>query len=80
LTKVGNVFTFEDSTGIDETVFFPKLYHRYCHMLNASRPYILKGRVEENSGAITMTVNWIDFLDRNKQKTSHRNRDGPQDP
>ncbi|MBW2615835.1 MAG: DNA polymerase III subunit alpha [Deltaproteobacteria bacterium] len=54
--------SFEDQTGIYETVFFPEVYNRYCHMLNASRPYIMKGKVEENSGAITMTVNWIDFF------------------
>ncbi|HUU81672.1 MAG TPA: hypothetical protein VMW90_09505, partial [Acidobacteriota bacterium] len=49
--------------GIYETVFFPKVYNRFCHMLNAIRPYILKGRVEEDFGAITMTVDWIGFLD-----------------
>ena len=56
--------SFEDTTGLYETVFFPKVYHRFCHMLNNTRPYILKGRVEENFGAINMTVNWIGFLDR----------------
>jgi error-prone DNA polymerase len=55
--------SFEDPTGIYETVFFPKVYNRFCHMLNAIRPYILKGRVEEDFGAITMTVDWIGFLD-----------------
>ncbi len=60
--------SFEDQTGIYETVLFPKIYHRYCHMLNATRPYILKGKVEENFGAITMTVNWIGFLDRYNQR------------
>jgi DNA polymerase III alpha subunit len=54
--------SFEDQTGIYETVFFPKVCNRYCHMLNASRPYILKGKVEENTGSITMAVNWIDFF------------------
>jgi DNA-directed DNA polymerase III PolC len=68
--------SFEDQTGIYETVFFPEVYNRYCHMLNASRPYILKGKMEENSGAITMNVKWIGFLDRYNQKTSHRNRAG----
>ena len=62
--------SFEDQTGIYETVFFPEAYNRYCHLLNASRPYILKGKVEENSGAVTMTVNWIGFLDRYKEKAS----------
>ncbi len=72
--------SFEDQTGIYETVFFPEAYNRYCHMLNASRPYILKGKVEENSGAITMAVNWIGFLDRYNQKTSRRNNSGDQSP
>ena len=39
-------------------------------MLNATRPYILKGKVEEAFGAITMTVNWIGFLDRYKSGRS----------
>jgi error-prone DNA polymerase len=54
--------SFEDTTGIYETVFFPKVYHRYCHILNASRPYIIKGRVEEDSGSINVNVGWIGFL------------------
>jgi len=61
--------SFEDQTGIYETVFFPRVYNRFCHILNAARPYILKGRVEENFGAITMTVNWIGFLDRYRENT-----------
>jgi len=68
LTKDGDpmkFISFEDRTGIYETVFFPGVYHRYCHMLNASRPYIIKGRVEEDSGSININVEWIGFLDRN---------------
>jgi hypothetical protein len=36
-------------------------------MLNANRPYVLKGKVEEAFGTITMTVRWIDFLDKSKK-------------
>jgi hypothetical protein len=36
-------------------------------MLNATRPYVLKGKVEENFGAITMTVHWIGFLDKYRE-------------
>ena len=54
--------SFEDQTGIYETVLFPKVYHQCCHMLNATRPYILKGKVEEAFGAITLTVQRIGFL------------------
>ena len=56
--------SFEDTTAIYETVFFPKVYNRFCHMLNAVRPYILKGRVEEAFGAITLNVEWIGFVDK----------------
>ena len=56
--------SFEDTTGLYETVFFPKVYYRYCHMLSEARPYILKGKVDEDFGAVTVTVDWIGFLDR----------------
>jgi error-prone DNA polymerase len=67
LTKKGDTMkflSFEDTTGAYETVLFPKVYNRYCHMLNASRPYLLKGRVEEDFGSINVNVSWIGFLDR----------------
>ena len=56
--------SFEDTTGIYEAVLFPKIYNRTCHMLSALRPYILKGRVEEDFGSISLTVDWIGFLDK----------------
>jgi len=66
LTKAGDpmkFISFEDQTGIYETVFFPGVYRQYCHMLNSSRPYIIKGRVEEDSGSININVEWVGFLD-----------------
>jgi error-prone DNA polymerase len=70
-TRVGEAMkfvSFEDQTGIYETVFFPKVYDQFCHMLNATRPYILEGWIEQEFGAITMTVGWIGFLDKIKRK------------
>jgi DNA polymerase III alpha subunit len=55
--------SFEDTTGIYETVLFPKVYNRFCHMLNEMRPYLLKGKVEQDFTAVTLTVHWIEFLD-----------------
>jgi error-prone DNA polymerase len=55
--------TFEDDTGLIETIFFPKSYRRFCAMLDRSRPFILHGKVEEDFGAITMTVNRVEALD-----------------
>jgi error-prone DNA polymerase len=54
--------SFEDTTGIYETVLFPRVYHRYCHLLNAARPYLLKGRVEQELGAVTVTVERLGLL------------------
>ncbi|SPD71835.1 DNA polymerase III, alpha subunit (fragment) [uncultured Desulfobacterium sp.] len=56
--------SFEDQTGIYEAVFFPRVYQQYCHMLNAARPFILKGKVEEDLGAVSITVDAITFADR----------------
>ena len=33
-------------TGIVETTFFPETYHRFCHMIDRRRPYLLTGKVE----------------------------------
>jgi len=54
--------TFEDDTGLIETIFFPKAYRRFCAILDRNRPYILHGRVEEDFGAITMTVDRVEAL------------------
>jgi error-prone DNA polymerase len=56
--------TFEDRTGLYETVFFPEVYNQYCHLLSALRPYVLKGKVEKDFGAINITVDRVGFLDR----------------
>ncbi len=48
--------TFEDETGMVETVFFPKAYALFCHILDRGRPYLLSGRVDSDWGAVTLTV------------------------
>ena len=54
--------TFEDETGIVETTFFPETYHRFCHMIDRRRPYLLTGKVEEDWGAITLTVDTVERI------------------
>jgi error-prone DNA polymerase len=54
--------SFEDTTAIYETTFFPKVYNRFAHMMTTSRPYVLKGRVEEHFGAISLNVHEIKYL------------------
>ncbi|NNF98660.1 MAG: DNA polymerase III subunit alpha [Desulfobacteraceae bacterium] len=54
--------TFEDETGVVETTFFPEIYRRFCHMIDWGRPYLLSGTVEQDWGAITLTVNRAEAL------------------
>ena len=55
--------TFEDETGLLECTFFPEPYRRFCHMLDHQRPYIIEGKVEEDYGAFTITVEAVDRID-----------------
>ncbi len=64
-TKTGDpmtFITFEDVSGTYETVFFPGIYHRFCHLLRTTRPYVLKGRVDMTFNAITLTVEAVEVL------------------
>ena len=48
--------SFEDTTALYETTFFPRAYERFARMLGYHRPYLLRGRVEEDFGAVSLTV------------------------
>lgn len=54
--------TFEDETGLVETTFFPRTYRRFCDVLDKSRPFILSGKIEEDFGAVTLTVQRIEAI------------------
>lgn len=60
--------TFEDETGIVETVFFPKPYAQFCHLLDYGKPYFLTGRVESDWGAVTLTVSTTQLIARESTK------------
>ena len=64
-TKTGEAMeflTFEDETAIIETTFFPEVYRRYAHILSAQKIYRLRGLVEEDFGALTLTVERVKLL------------------
>jgi error-prone DNA polymerase len=48
--------SFEDTTAIFESTFFPRAYARFCHILNRQRPYLLRGKVEEDFGVAQLVV------------------------
>ena len=66
-TKHGDTMeflTFEDETGILETTFFPAAYRKFCHMIDRETPYLLSGKVEQEWGAITLTVGHVGKIAR----------------
>jgi len=67
-TKTGEVMeflTFEDETGVLETTFFPRVYRRYAAILSSGEAYMLQGRVEEEYGALTLTVSTVQKMKQN---------------
>jgi DNA-directed DNA polymerase III PolC len=56
--------TFDDGYGLIETVLFPDVYRERSHVLFDQGPFIFRGKVEEEFGAVTLTVTDLDRLDR----------------
>jgi DNA polymerase III alpha subunit len=56
--------TFDDGHGLIETVIFPDVYRRVAALMFGPGPYLLRGRVEQSYGAITLTVTALERLDR----------------
>ncbi len=54
--------SFEDETGLYETVLFPEEYRLYRHLLFEDRPLVVRGLVEEDRGAVTLTLSGIGEL------------------
>ena len=56
--------TFDDGHGLVETVLFPDIYRERGHVLFDQGPFIFRGKVEEEFGAVTVTVTQLDRLER----------------
>ncbi len=56
--------TFDDGTGLIETVLFPDVHRTRSHVLFDPGPFLFRGKVEEEFGAITVTVLGLDRLER----------------
>jgi error-prone DNA polymerase len=48
--------SFEDTTAMFEATFFPDAYRTFCHLFSTECGYVLRGVVEEEFGAATLTV------------------------
>jgi DNA polymerase III alpha subunit len=54
--------SFEDTHAVYETTFFPGAFAKFAHMLDRTRPYVLTGKVDEDFGAVSLTVEEAEFL------------------
>jgi DNA polymerase III alpha subunit len=55
--------SLEDETGVFEATFFPDTYRRYAHLMLTAGPYIVEGRVDDDFGHCTLTVDRMRLLD-----------------
>jgi len=67
--------SFEDTTAIYETTFFPRAYERFCALLSTARPFVLRGKVDEDFGAVSLTVEQVSFLDAGRRPAGFRRRE-----
>ncbi len=59
LTREGDTMefvSFEDTTAIYETIFFPQVFRRFCQDLDMDRAYLLYGQVGSEFGAVSLQV------------------------
>ena len=64
-TTKGELMKFislEDPTGIFEVTLFPKIYQQFGQVLTEKGPFIVKGRIENDSGNRTLTALWLGSL------------------
>ena len=66
--------SFEDTTDIYETTFFPDAYARFCRLFTTSRPFLLIGKVEEDYSALTLSVEEARYLEGERQGASSGER------
>ena len=64
--------TFDDGHGLIEAVLFPDVYRARGHVLFDQGPFIFRGKVEEEFGAVTLTVTHLERLERARAKLRHR--------
>jgi error-prone DNA polymerase len=60
--------TFDDGHGLIEAVLFPDVYRERGHVLFDQGPFIFRGKVEEEFGAVTLTITHLDRLERIRNK------------
>jgi DNA-directed DNA polymerase III PolC len=61
--------TFDDGHGLIETVLFPDIYRERGHVLFDQGPFIFRGKVEEEFGAVTLSITHLERLERARARS-----------
>jgi error-prone DNA polymerase len=61
--------TLEDETGLVEVVLFPGAYRSYGHLLICRGPFAVTGKVENDSGGITLTAAHIKLVELHRRES-----------
>ena len=63
--------TFDDGHGLIETVLFPDVYRERGHVLFDQGPFVFRGLVTEEFGAISLTITSLERLERIQRPRRH---------
>jgi error-prone DNA polymerase len=66
--------SFEDTTAIFETNIFPPAFRRYAHLIDLNEPFVLRGRITDDHGCVTLNVSHVDtrlFYKISKPQSMH---------
>jgi len=66
--------TFDDGYGLIETVLFPRVFRQRGHILFDQGPFVFRGKVDQEFGAITVAITGIDRLERMVEKADRADR------
>ena len=73
VTKHGQSMAFltlEDTTGLYDTTLFPDIFQQYGPLLTNERPLLLKGKVEEEFGAVTLTITQLQIVGQGEKQVA----------
>ncbi|MDJ0840015.1 MAG: DNA polymerase III subunit alpha [Acidobacteriota bacterium] len=61
--------TFEDETGVFETVLFPDVYRKRAHLVDYARPFLVRGEIVSDMGSLSLTIHDLERLDDPARRT-----------
>ena len=66
--------TFDDGYGLIETVLFPRVFRQRGHILFDQGPFVFRGKVDAEYGALTVTITGLDRLERMVERAGRAGR------